>query len=122
VCAAVIGPMDEPTEIVAGLLVEGELRIVGRSSVLRPADGRALARWLNPPKSPHPWPSVVKGTTLDRFNRDASPVELTLEPIVVEVSADAAWSGRAFRHALRFLRARPELDTADVRFPHRQNH
>lgn len=74
VCGAVIGPMDRPTEIVAGLRVCGELRIVGRSSVLRAADRRALARWLRPPASPHPWPEVVKGSTIDRFNRDASPV------------------------------------------------
>ncbi|MGM7774458.1 ATP-dependent DNA ligase [Arthrobacter sp. KNU-44] len=117
VCGAVIGPTDRPTEIVAGLPINGELRIVGRSP-LRAADSRALAGWLRPPIVPHPWPATVKGTTLDRFNRDASPVALTLvEPIVVEVSADAAWSGRSFRHALHFLRIRPELLPADVEFP-----
>ncbi|MDQ0241421.1 hypothetical protein [Arthrobacter bambusae] len=101
----------------AGLPINGELRIVGRSP-LRAADSKALARWLRPPSGAHPWPPTVKGTTLDRFNRDASPVALTLvEPIVVEVSADAAWSGRSFRHALRFLRIRPELDPADVELP-----
>lgn len=120
VCAAVVGPIDQPTEIVAGLPIDGELRIVGRSSVLRPADSRALARWLEPPQGPHPWPTVVKGRTLDRFNRDASPVELTLvRPVVVEVSADAAWSGQSFRHALRFIRARPELSPADIVLPER---
>lgn len=120
VCAAVVRPIDQPTEIVAGLPIDGELRIVGRSSVLRPADSRALARWLEPPQGPHPWPTVVKGRTLDRFNRDASPVELTLvRPVVVEVSADAAWSGQSFRHALRFIRARPELSPADIVLPER---
>ena len=118
VCGAVIGPMDRPTEIVAGLPIADELRIVGRSSPLKPADSRALSRWLRPPVGAHPWPSTVKGTTLDRFNRDASPVELTLvEPVVVEVTADAAWSGRSFRHALRFRRVRPELNPDEVQFP-----
>ena len=118
VCGAVIGPMDRPTEIVAGLPIADELRIVGRSSPLKPADSRALSRWLRPPVGAHPWPSTVKGTTLDRFNRDASPVELTLVgPVVVEVTADAAWSGRSFRHALRYRRVRPELNPGEVQFP-----
>ncbi|PNH82949.1 ATP-dependent DNA ligase [Arthrobacter sp. AFG20] len=122
ICAAVIGPMERPTEIVAGLPIDGELRIVGRSSTLKPADSRALAPWLRPPAGIHPWPSVVKGTTLDRFNRDASPTELTLvDPVVVEVLADAAWSGQSFRHSLRFRRVRPELEPADVDVPSRLN-
>lgn len=118
VCGAVVGPIDRPTEIVAGLWLGGTLRIVGRSSVPRPADSRALARWLKPPEGPHPWPAVVKGTTLDRFNRDASPVALTLvEPVVVEVLADSSWSGRSYRHSLRFRRARPELRPEAVQPP-----
>lgn len=117
VCGAVIGPIDRPTEIVAGLPIHGELRIVGRSP-LSQADSRVLARWLRPAGGPHPWPRTVKGTTIDRFNRDASPIDLTLvEPIVVEIAADAAWSGRAFRHALHFRRVRAELDPANVEVP-----
>ncbi|MEV7135854.1 ATP-dependent DNA ligase [Arthrobacter sp. NPDC093128] len=118
VCGAVIGPITQPSEIVAGLILEGELRIVGRSTPLKTAAGRELARWLQPPRSAHPWPKTVKGTTLDRFNRDKEPVTLTLvEPVVVEVSADTAWSGRSFRHPLRLVRARPELSPADISLP-----
>jgi ATP-dependent DNA ligase len=120
VCGAVIGPAHRPTEIVAGLNLQGELRIVGRSAPLKPADSRTLARWLRPAVGPHPWPSTVKGTALDRFNRDATPVELTLvEPVVIEVLADAAWSGQSFRHSLRFRRVRPELDPLEVEVPAR---
>jgi ATP-dependent DNA ligase len=118
ICGAVVGPINRPTEIVAGLPIDGELRIVGRSSVLRSSHSKMLARWLKPPEGPHPWPATVKGSTLDRFNRDASPVALTLvEPVVVEVSADSAWSGQAFRHALRFIRVRPELPPEEVPLP-----
>ena len=102
----------------AGLTLDGELRIVGRSTPLKTAAGRELARWLKPPRSSHPWPKTVKGTTLDRLNRDKEPVTLTLvEPVVVEVSADSAWSGRSFRHPLRLVRARPELSPADISLP-----
>lgn len=122
ICGAVIGPITEPSEVVVGLIIDGELRIVGRSTPLRTAAAKELARSLNPPNSPHPWPAVVKGTTLDRFNRDKEPVALTLvEPFVVEVSADTAWSGLSFRHPLRLLRVRPELSPADIRWMHGNN-
>jgi ATP-dependent DNA ligase len=120
ICGAVIGPITQPSEVVAGLVLDGQLRIVGRSTPLKARDSRELARWLHPPLGEHPWPTSVKGTTLDRFNRDKEPVALTLvEPVVVEVSDDTAWSGRSFRHPLRLLRARPELSPADVTLPDR---
>jgi ATP-dependent DNA ligase len=118
ICGAVIGPITRPSEVVAGLVLDDELRIVGRSAPLKTAAARELARWLEPPRRVHPWPATVKGTALDRFNRDKEPVVLTLvEPVVVEVSADTAWSGRSFRHPLRLLRARPELSPADIGLP-----
>jgi hypothetical protein len=50
--------------------------------------------------------------------KEAGTVRLTLvEPLVVEVSADVAWSGRAFRHSVRILRVRPELRPDDVILP-----
>ncbi|MFF2347542.1 ATP-dependent DNA ligase [Pseudarthrobacter sp. NPDC058119] len=120
ICGAVIGPITQPSEVVAGLIMDGELRIVGRSTPLKTRESRELARWLHPPAAEHPWPVMVKGTALDRFNRDKEPMALTLvEPLVVEVSADTAWSGSSFRHPLRLLRVRPELSPADVALPDR---
>jgi ATP-dependent DNA ligase len=120
ICGAVIGPITQPSEVVAGLMLGRELRIVGRSTPLKTRESRELARWLQPPLGEHPWPTVVKGTALDRFNRDKESVALTLvEPVVVEVSADTAWSGRSFRHPLRMLRVRPELSPDDVTLPDR---
>jgi hypothetical protein len=37
--------------------------------------------------------------------------------VAVEVSADAAWSGRSFRHAQRFRGVRPEPDPAGIDVP-----
>lgn len=115
IVGAVIGPMTAPEEVVVGLPIGGELRIVGRSTPLKPVTSRRLAPHLRPPVGAHPWPEWVKAGTLDRFNGRGELVHLTLvEPLVAEVSADVAWSGQSFRHAVRFLRSRPELDTADV--------
>ncbi|MCA4135322.1 ATP-dependent DNA ligase [Arthrobacter sp. M4] len=115
-----LSPTTTDPEIIAGLPLAGRLRIVGRSAPLTAAASRALAKWLRPATPGHPWPTTVKGTTLDRFNRDTTPVMLTVvEPLVVEVAADTAWSGRSFRHSLRFERARPELDPTEVTAPAR---
>ncbi|MFP5367011.1 MAG: ATP-dependent DNA ligase [Actinomycetes bacterium] len=120
VCAAVIGPMDRPQYIVAGLPVEGRLRIVGRSTPLTPKAARELSAFLRPPQDPHPWPEVITETMLNRFSKDKGPVHLTLvAPMVVEVSADVAWTGSAFRHAIRYLRPRPELDPESIELPTR---
>ncbi|WP_284750841.1 ATP-dependent DNA ligase [Arthrobacter sp. efr-133-R2A-120] len=118
VCAAVIGPRAQPTAAVVGLPIGGRLRIVGRSAPLAAHAGRSLAMHLRAPRGDHPWPEEITETMLDRFSKERGAVRLTLvEPFVVEVSADVAWSGRSFRHPVRLLRARPELDPADVRFP-----
>jgi ATP-dependent DNA ligase len=118
VCAAVIGPLTQPHAIIAGLPIDGQLRIVGRSTVLSARAGRELGRQLRPAQPGHPWPEEISETSLNRFSKDKGPVHLTLvEALVVEVAADVAWSGRSFRHPLSFVRARPELDPADVELP-----
>lgn len=115
VCAAVIGGLQHPESLVVGLAMDGRLRIVGRSSPLRASAARSLASLLAPPSGIHPWPARVPASALQRFGRDRPFVDLTLvEPVVVEISADTAWSGQAFRHAVRYVRPRPELRPEDV--------
>lgn len=118
VCAAVIGRRDRPQAVVAGLPIERRLWIVGRTSPLAAAAAKSLSTHLHLPRKDHPWPEEVTRGTLERFSKDKSPVHLTrVEPIVVEVAAYVAWSGRSFRHPLRYLRARPELNPDEVQLP-----
>lgn len=122
VCAAVIGPQAKPVSLVIGLPIDGRLRIVGRSAQLTAASARSLGALLRAPKGGHPWPPVISPRTLDRFTNDDRPVNLTLvEPLVVEVSADVAWSGISLRHSVRFLRARPDLPPSAVKAPARRD-
>lgn len=68
--------------------------------------------------TPHTWPEEICESSLNRFSKDKGPVRLTLvEPVVVEVSADVAWSGTSFRHPVSYRRARPDLVPAEVRVP-----
>ncbi|WP_314216578.1 ATP-dependent DNA ligase [Pseudarthrobacter equi] len=123
VCAAVIGPISQPQAIIAGLPLEGQLRIVGRSTVLSTRVGRELGRQLSPAQPGHPWPEEISETSPNRFSKDKSQIRLTLiEPLVVEISADVAWTGKSFRHPISLHRARPELDHSNVELPpHLQN-
>lgn len=117
-CAAIIGPITKPQAIIAGLPIEGRLRIVERSTLLSATAARELAAQLRPPTGPHPWPEAISETLLNRFSKDKREIHLTLVvPIVVEVSADVAWTGNAFRHPIRYLRSRPELPLSDVKLP-----
>jgi ATP-dependent DNA ligase len=119
VCGAVIGARTAPQELVIGLPIDGVLRIVGRTGPLSAGDRFALRPWLVPPSGEHPWPSQVSPSAITGFRTSRGLVDLTLvEPIVVEVSADAAWDGRSFRHILRFLRARPDAELGSIRPPH----
>lgn len=118
VCGAVIGPIKQPQAIIAGLPMDGRLRIVGRPAVLTSAKASELARHMQPAKPGHPWPEDIYEASLNRFSKDKGTVHLTLvEPIVVEISVDVAWSGRAYRHSFRLMRVRPELDPAEVELP-----
>lgn len=120
VLGAVIGPMTRPWAAVVGLPIRGRLRIVGRSTALSARAAMELAAYLQVPQGPHPWPDEISDRVLDRFSKERGTVHLTLvEPLVVEISADVAWTGNAFRHAVRYLRPRPELMPSEVELPER---
>lgn len=117
ICAAVPGDVGKPETIVAGLPMDGQLRIVGRSVQLKPSISRDLGRLLVPSVEGHPWPAELPP---DRFGNSKEPTPLArVRPIVIEVSADTAWSGRSFRHPLRYLRPRPDLEPSEITVPER---
>jgi ATP-dependent DNA ligase len=120
VCAAVVGLLNRPNLIVAGLpLDEGaELAIVGRTVPLSAAESKLVGSHLSLPVGPHPWPREVPSSTANGYGASRDSVKLTrVEPVVVEVSADVAWTGSSFRHPLRFVRLRPDMEPSDVALP-----
>lgn len=115
VCGAITGTLQRPEELIVGLPIDGILRVVGRSTPLRADAAARLAEQLRPPRGAHPWPAVLPAGTLSRFAEGREPAAVTrIDPIVVEVSADVALSGASFRHAVRYVRTRPELTPDDL--------
>ena len=113
IAGGVIGPIERPSQLVAGRYRDGELVVVGRTSPLSSRQSAELAAVLTPAEGDHPWPERI-GT--GRFGGGRLSVVLTrVDPAVVaEVSADAALQAGVFRHPLRFVRVRPDLVPADL--------
>ena len=113
IAGGVIGTIGAPSQLVAGRYRDGELVVVGRTSPLSPRQSADLAAALRPADDDHPWPDRI-GT--GRFGGGKLSVPLTrVDPsVVVEVSADAALHAGVFRHPLRFVRVRPDLEPGDL--------
>ncbi|MCW2682584.1 MAG: ATP-dependent ligase [Blastococcus sp.] len=109
----VIGPIHRPSQLVAGRYRNGDLVVVGRTSPLNPRQSEELGAVLLPAGDDHPWPDRI-GT--GRFGGGALSVPLTrvAPTVVVEISADAALQAGVFRHPLRYVRVRPDLEPADL--------
>lgn len=117
VAGAVTGTLIQPGELILGRYENGELRIIGRTVPIKAITARALVPLLRPAAADHPWPSVISSRTYDRF-QPKHVTQLTLiEPLTVEISADTAIVSGTIRHAARFVRARPEVNPADVSPP-----
>jgi ATP-dependent DNA ligase len=113
IVGGVIGPLHRPEALVAGLYAGSELVIVGRSTALSDVQSRSLGRLLQPPAGLHPWPDEVSP---GHFGGGRRKITLTkAEPrVVAEVTADTALQGGKFRHPLRYVRPRADLEPEDL--------
>jgi ATP-dependent DNA ligase len=113
IVGGVLGPITRPEVLIAGLYRDGNLVVVGRTVALNPAQSRELAAVLTKARPGHPWPDEI---TSYRWGGPDSKKPLTkVEPLVVaEIEADAATQAGQIRHAMRFVRVRPDLDPDDV--------
>lgn len=114
VAGAVTGTLSQPGELILGRYEGSELRIIGRTAPIKTGAAKALVPLLHPAPADHPWPSVISSRTYDRFQPKRETQLTLIEPLTVEISADTAIVGGIIRHAARFVRARPEVDPADV--------
>jgi ATP-dependent DNA ligase len=112
ICGGVIGPIDRPEVVIAGRYLGDDLVVVGRTVPLTDAQSAELAAVLRPARDDHPWPDEISS---QRWGRDSKkPLTKTRPDVVVEVSADAAIQAGQWRHPLRYVRYRAELQPEDV--------
>ena len=108
IIGVVTGSIERPETVVAGLVRDGELHIVGKTTPLSSTQAAELAEVLTPTGPDHPWPVEVSSS---RFGSSRAKVQLVkVEPLVVaEVLEDTALQAGAYRHPLRYVRVRNDL-------------
>lgn len=115
VVAAVTGSIRRPSSLILGLSVHGRLRIVGRTVPLRREVSLQAGHLLEPAGEGHPWPEEISPRILDRFTDRTDPVRLVrIKPVAAEVSADTAFENGSFRHPVRLIRLRPDMDPEGI--------
>jgi hypothetical protein len=113
IIGGVLGSITRPDVVIAGLYRGGDLVVVGRTVPLDPRQTAELGKLLQPAKPGHPWPDEI---IAQRWGGKDSQKPLTkVEPLVVaEVTADAALQAGQWRHPLRLVRVRADLQPGDV--------
>jgi ATP-dependent DNA ligase len=113
IVGAVTGALDAIDTVVVGRYGPDGLRMLGRSLPVAPAQRAALRQALTRAGPEHPWPEEVAA---NRFGSGRARVPLTrVEPtVVVEIETDLARAHGSYRHAVRLVRLRPDLDPDDV--------
>jgi ATP-dependent DNA ligase len=115
VIGGVVGSLEAPQALILGRQVEGQLRVVGRTSPLPAVVRRQFAGVLTPAGGEHPWPEALPGGWAGGFP-GADPVHYlrVIPNVVVEVLVDAAQGAGRWRHLAGFARLRTDLRPEDV--------
>ncbi|WP_254716471.1 ATP-dependent DNA ligase [Actinomadura sp. WMMB 499] len=117
IVGGVTGTRQAPESLILGRFdADGRLRVVARTTPLPPAARTELAAVLRPGAPDHPWPAELPGGFAGGPYGAHPPIRyVRTEPeTVVEFSADAAVEHGRWRHAVRYVRMRAELESSDV--------
>ena len=118
IVGGVTGTLARPRELLLGryLSETGELMLVGRSAGLDDRAAAAVSAVLQPVDQGHPWPQQLPPSWTSSIYGRREPTEYVrvVPDVVVEVRVDVATDGHRWRHALRFLRLRPDVPPDEV--------
>ena len=114
IVGAVVGTPESAERLVLGMYDDdGRLRIVGSTGALTPTQRRALREYLFT-AGEHPWPTEIPAGRLGHWGGDVQLVHLVEPTLVVEVSADKALDHGRWRHVVRYVRPRPDIEAASI--------
>ncbi|MFJ4126066.1 ATP-dependent DNA ligase [[Kitasatospora] papulosa] len=110
---AITGSLHHPEVLLLGRYdTTGRLRLVGKTTPLKPAPARDLAEHLTAAGPDHPW-TGARFTASWNSRTLLQPV-LVAPVLVAEISADVSQDHGVWRHPLRYERLRLDTDAVDV--------
>lgn len=113
IVGGVTGTLHAPKDLILGRYSSetGELMIAGRTTTLKPDASRALGAMLTIADDAHPWPELLP----PGWNTKGPTEYIRVRPqVVVEFRAEVASTETRWRHGLRYLRPRPDLEPDHV--------
>jgi ATP-dependent DNA ligase len=111
IVGAVTGSLRHPEVLIVGRYRGKDLEVIGRTVKLKTDQAAAIASLLKPAGARHPWPDQIS-THWGKGSK--TPIVKVQPKVVVEVAADAALQAGHYRHPLRLIRHRGDLEPADV--------
>lgn len=107
VVGAVLGSLTAPRALVAGYFApDGRLRMAGTTTALSTRHRSEVGALLARAAEDHPWPTQISTA----WGRPASPIVRVRPALVVEVSADTAFEQGRWRHPVRLVRVRTDVE------------
>jgi ATP-dependent DNA ligase len=110
IVGAATGSLRRPEVLIVGRYRGKTLEVVGRTVKLTAAQSESIGKLLKPAGARHPWPDEIS----THWGTGKTPIVKVRPNVVVEVAADAALQAGHWRHPLRFVRIRAELQPEDV--------
>jgi ATP-dependent DNA ligase len=111
IIGAVTGSMARPEVLVVGRYRGRTLEVVGRTVKLNDHQAATIGALLKSAGARHPWPDQIS-THWGKGSK--TPITKVSPKVVVEVAADTALQAGHYRHPLRLVRYRAELQPEDV--------
>jgi ATP-dependent DNA ligase len=111
IVGAVTRTLRHPEVLVVGRFRGKDLEVVGRTVKLTESQSATIGKLLKPAGARHPWPDQI-ATHWGRGSK--TPIVKVRPTVVVEVAADAALQAGHYRHPLRLIRHRTDLEPGDV--------
>ena len=112
-----IGAVDDPHALLLGRIDSRSngLRYIGRTVPLALSQRQEIGRKLTATIDDHPWPQPLPAAWIGQLDRREPQRYVQVEPLLVaEIVVDQAYDGGRYRHPVRLLRLRADLEPADV--------
>ncbi|GAA0587878.1 hypothetical protein GCM10010172_86090 [Paractinoplanes ferrugineus] len=117
IVGGITGALEDPRALLLGR-IDGRsrrLRYIARTVPLALSQRQEIAQLLTTPTGAHPWPQPLPAAWIGQLDRREPQPYVQVKPLLIaEIVVDQAYDQGRYRHPVRYLRIRADLNTADV--------